>query len=127
MACPKFHSLEVAFYKILRCSHWNLSCCSHKVLTRKTASAFNAFGVEDCCNLIYSLLVQHAFLSAASYPWWFLGYNCPFGFRHVKSYTVTKTTYALAGLIKEIRNYYLCIPGFECSELEQIIFVASTF
>ena len=28
--------------------------------------------------------------------------------------------YALAGLIREIRNDYLCIPGFERSELEQL-------
>ena len=66
-----------------------------------------------------SLFVQHVFLSAALFPWYFLGYNCLFGFRHVRSYF--NLDYALAGLIREIRNDYLCIPGFECSELEQVL------
>ena len=71
------------------------------------------------------VLVQHVSLSAALYPWCFLGYNHLFGFRHVRSYC--NLDYALAGLIRKIRNDYLCIPGFECSELEQIVYTASTF
>ena len=43
-------------------------------------------------------------------------------FRHVRSYC--NLDYALAGLIREIRNDYLCIPGFE---LEQVVYTASTF
>ena len=39
---------------------------------------------------------------AAPFPWTFLGYNCCFGFRHVKVYCNSDN--ALAGLIREIRN-----------------------
>ena len=33
----------------------------------------------------------------------------------------------LAGLIREIRNDFLYVPGFELSELEEFVYVASTF
>ena len=126
LACPELHSLEVAFNKVLHRIR-NLPYRSHRALTHKTAS------LQSIYNLVYircgrllqaaklspSVLVQHVFLSAALYPWCFLGYNILFGFRHVRSYR--KSDYALAGLIiREIRNDYLCIPGIECSELEQL-------
>ena len=62
---------------------------------------------------------------AASFPWTFLGYNCCFGFRHVKVYCNSDN--ALAGLIREIRNDFLYVPGFELSELKEFVYVASTF
>ena len=79
----------------------------------------------QAAKLSHSVLVQHVFLSAALYPWCFLGYNHLFGFRHVRSYR--ESDYAFAGLIREIRNDYLCILGIECSELEQVVYTASTF
>jgi len=33
----------------------------------------------------------------------------------------------MAGLIREIRNDFLYVPGFELSELEEFVYVASTF
>jgi len=69
--------------------------------------------------------MQRAFSVAASFPWTFLGYNCCFGFRHVKVYCNSDN--ALAGLIREIRNDFLYVPGFELSELEEFVYVASTF
>jgi len=69
--------------------------------------------------------MQRAFSVAASVPWTFLGYNCCFGFRHVKVYCNSDN--ALAGLIREIRNDFLYVPGFELSELEEFVYVASTF
>ena len=62
---------------------------------------------------------------AASFPWTFLGYNCCFGFRHVKVYCNSNN--ALAGLIREIRNDFVYVPGFQLSELEEFVYVASTF
>jgi len=47
------------------------------------------------------------------------------GFRHVKVYCNSDN--ALAGLIREIRNDFLYVPGFELSELEEFVYVASTF
>ena len=132
VSCPELHSLEVAFNKVLR-RIWNLPYRSHRALTHKTAS------LQSIYNLVYircgrllqaaklspSVLVQHVFLSAALHPWCFLGYNHLFGFRHVRSYC--NSDCALAGLIREIRNDYLCIPGFDYSELEQVVYTASTF
>jgi len=34
---------------------------------------------------------------------------------------------ALAGLIRETRYDFLYVPGFELSELEEFVYVASTF
>ena len=114
LACPELHLLEVAFNKSLR-RIWNLPYCSHGALTHKTAS------LQSIYNLVYirsgrllqatklspSVLVQHVFLNAALYPWCFLGYNQLFGFRHVRSYC--NSDYALAGLIREIRNEFLAL------------------
>ena len=60
---------------------------------------------------------------AAPFPWTFLGYNCCFGFRHVKVYCNSDN--ALAGLIREIRNDFLYVPGFQLSELEEYLYVVS--
>ena len=59
------------------------------------------------------------------FPWSFLGYNCCFGFRHVKVYCNSDN--ALAGLIREIRDVSLYVPGFQSCELEEFVYVASTF
>ena len=72
-----------------------------------TQVSFKAEYIQPCVSQEYkaaarlcpSVLVQRAFYVAASFPWSFLGYNCCFGFRHVKVYCS-----ALAGLIREIRN-----------------------
>ena len=40
----------------------------------------------QAARLCPSVLVQRAFSVAASFPWSSLGYNCCFGFRHVKVY-----------------------------------------
>ena len=50
--------------------------------------------------------MQRAFSLAASFPWSF---------------------FALAGLIREIRNVSLYVPGFQLCELEEFVYVASTF
>ena len=123
LACPELHSLKVAFKKILR-RIWNLPYCSHGALIHKTASlqsihnlVYNRRGrLLQAAKLLPSVLVQYVFLSAALYLWCFLRYSHLFGFRHIRSYC--NLDYALAGLTREIRNDYLCIPGFECSELE---------
>ena len=112
---------------------WNLPYRSHRALTHKTASLQSIYNLVyiKCGRLLQaaklspSVLVQHVFLSAALHPWCFLGYNHLFGFRHVRSYC--NSDCALAGLIREIRNDYLCIPGFDYSELEQVVYTASTF
>ena len=122
-------SLEVAFNEVL-CRIWNLAYLSHGALTRKTASLRSIYNLVyircgrllQAAKLSPSILVQHVFLSAVLYPWCFLGYNLHFGFRHVRSYCNTDN--ALTGLIREIRNDYLCIPGFE---LEQVVYTASTY
>ena len=45
---------------------------------------------------------------------------------HVKVYCNSDN--ALAGLIREIRNdFFLYVPGFQLSELEEFVYVASTF
>ena len=79
----------------------------------------------QAAKLCPSALVQRAFSVAASFPWTFLGYNCCFGFRHVKVYCNSDN--ALAGLIREIRNDFLYVPGFQWSELEEFVYVAGTF
>ena len=74
--------------------------------------------MQSICNLVFlrsakllqavrscrSVLVQRAFYVSASFPWSFLGYNCCYGFRHVKVYCNSDN--ALAGLIREIRNVF---------------------
>ena len=55
----------------------------------------------------------------------FFSYNCCFGFRHVKVYCNSDN--ALAGLIREIRNVSLYVPGFQLCELEEFVYVTSTF
>ena len=78
----------------------------------------------QAAKLCPSALVQRVFLWLQL----FLGplvYNCCFGFRHVKVYCNSDN--ALAGLIREIRNDFLYVPGFELSELEEFVYVASTF
>ena len=98
------------------------------VMAHKTASLQSIYNlvyircarVLQVAKLSPSILVQHVFLSGALCPWCFLGYNHLFGFRHVRSYC--NTDYALAGLTREIRIDYLCIHGFECSELEQVVY-----
>ena len=62
------------------------------------------------CKLCPSAIVQRALSVAASFPWTFLGYNCCFGFRHVKVYCNSDS--ALAGLIREIRNDSFICPRF---------------
>ena len=79
----------------------------------------------QAAKLCPSVLVQRAFSVAAYFPWSFLGYNCCFGFRHVKVYCNSDN--ALAGLIREIRNVSLYVPGFQLCELEEFVYVASTF
>ena len=76
----------------------------------------------QAAKLCPSVLVQRA---AASFPWSFLGHNCCFGFRAVKVYCNSDN--ALAGLIREIRNVSLYVPGFQLCELEEFVYVASTF
>ena len=68
---------------------------------------------EDCmlqAAKLYSLRFQFnttVFLSAALYPWCFLGYNHLFGFKHVRSYF--NLDHALAGLIREIICIFLAL------------------
>ena len=78
----------------------------------------------QAAKLCPSVLVQRAF-SVAYFSWSFSGYNCCFGFRHVKVYCNSDN--ALAGLIREIRNVSLYVPGFQLCELEEFVYVASTF
>jgi len=91
----------------------------------KLCDAFYNAKLLQAAKLCPSVLVQRAFSVAASVPWTFLGYNCCFGFRHVKVYCNSDNV--LAGLIREIRNDFLYVPGFELSELEEFVYVASTF
>ena len=42
-------------------------------------------------------------------------------------YIVTLIMLWLAGLIREIRNVSLYVPGFQLCELEEFVYVASTF
>ena len=52
--------------------------------------------------------------------------NAVHSFGHVRSYC--NSDYALAGLIREIREMIICVnPGFECSELEQVVYTAIIF
>ena len=109
LACSELHSLEVAFNKVLL-RIWNLPYCNHGALTHKTTSLQSIYNLVhircgrllQAAKLSSSVLVQHVFLSAILYPCCFLGLYCLFGFRHVRSYC--NLDYALAGLIKEIRN-----------------------
>ena len=41
-------------------------------------------------------------------------------------HTAANSDNALAGLIREIRNEFLYVPGFRLSELEEFVSVAST-
>ena len=126
MACPELQLLETALNKIL-CRIWNLPYCSHRGLTHRLASMQSIYNLVflrtakllRAARLCPSVLVQGAFSVAASFPWSFLGYNCCFGFRHVKVYCNSDD--ALAGLIG------LYVPGFRLCELEEFVYVASTF
>jgi len=66
----------------------------------------------QAAKLCPSALVQRAFSVAATFPWTFLGYNCCFGFRHVKVYCNSGNV--LAGLIREIRNDFYMSQVFNC-------------
>ena len=78
-----------------------------------------------CLFLSFCLFILiYVFSVAASFPWSFC-YNCCFGFRHVKVYCNSDN--ALASLIREIRNASLHVPGFQLCELEEFMYVASTF
>jgi len=81
--------------------------------------------VATSCKVVPFCISAEGISVAASFPWTFLGYNCCFGFRHVKVYC--NSANALAGLIREIRNDFLYVPGFELSELQEFVYVASTF
>ena len=85
-------------------------------------SIYNLVFLRKAARLCPSVLVQRAFSVAASFPWSFLGYNCRFGFRHVKIYCNSDT-----GLIREIRNVFLYVPSFQLCELEEFVYVASIF
>ena len=132
LACPEFQLLETALNKMLR-RIWNLPYCSHRGLTHRLASMQSIYNLVflrsakllQAARLCPSVLVQRAFSVAASFPWSFLGYNCCFGFRHVKVYCNSDD--ALAGLIREIRNVSSYVPGFQSCELEEFVYVASTF
>ena len=94
-----------------------------------TQVSFNAEYIQPCvsqeCKAVAHCKVQKALYVAASFPWSFLGYNCCFGFRHVKVYCNSDN--ALAGPIREIRNVSLYFPGFHLCELKEFVYVASTF
>jgi len=132
LACPELQLFETAFNKILR-RIWNLPYCSHRGLTHRTASMQSIYNLVSlrsakllqAAKLCPSALVQKSFSVAASVPLSFLGYNCCFGFRHVKVYCNSDN--ALAGLIREIRNDFLYVPGFELIELDEFVYVASNF
>ena len=125
LACPELQLLETALNKMLH-RIWNFPYCSHRGLTHRLAS------MQSICNLGFlrsakllqaaklcpSVLVQRAFSVAASFLWSFLGYNCCFGFRHVKVYCNSDN--ALAGLIREIRNVSLYVPSFQSCELRSL-------
>ena len=130
LACPELQLLETALKRI-----WSLLYCSHRGLTHRTASMqriYNPVSVRSvkllhAAKLCPSALVQRAFFVATSFPGTFWGYNCCFGFRHLKVYCNSDD--AVAGLIRRLGMMFLCVPGFQLSELEleEFVYVASTF
>ena len=90
------------------------------LVSLRSAKLLQGAKLLQAAKLCPSALVQRAFSVAASFPWTFLGYNCCFGFRHVKVYCNSDN--ALAGLIREIRNdiiftlYSLCAYFLACAQ-----------
>ena len=94
LACPQLKSLEVTFNNILR-KIWGLPRQCHTSLLHLTAAVDSVFNtvynrslrlVNSAINSD-SIILHDVFYQSSKLAYCFIGYNCVFGWKHLKLYT----------------------------------------
>ena len=101
LACPQLKSLEVTFNNILR-KIWGLPRRCHTSLLHLTAALDSVFNtvydrslrvVNSAINSD-SIILHDVFYQSSKLAYCFAGYNCVFGWKHLKLYTEQDSIFA---------------------------------
>ena len=131
LSSPSIKSLDVCMNKVLR-RIWSLPYNSHTGILHVVSKCCSVYNVcyNRFCKLFHrakssnNKLVHSVFSVLSSSCRNYIGYNNKYGFSFVRNYTCSD--YAIARLIREIRDNSIYVPGFNCCILDHMARVASS-
>ena len=118
LARPQLRSLEVTFNNILR-KIWGLPRRCHTSLLHLTAALDGVFNTVYVRSLRLvnsainsdSIILHDVFYQSSKLAYCFAGYNCGFGWKHLKFYTEQDSVFA--SFMRDVLAY----PSLNCTSL----------